>query len=65
MEVERATAPFFGVEINFPDLAQRVGLYEVALIVNVKPVIDGMVLKVGYVPGDIDRCHSAASLAAL
>jgi hypothetical protein len=30
----------------------------------VKSVVDGVVLQVGYVPRDVDYCHSAASLIA-
>ena len=60
MQVERATAPFFGMEVDFPHLAQRVRLDEVSLIVNVEPVVDRVVLQVGHVAGHIDCCHGAS-----
>jgi hypothetical protein len=57
VEVERSTTPFLGVEVDLPDLPQRVRLHEVTLIVHVEPVVDGMVLELGHVAGHIDRCH--------
>ena len=62
MQVERATAPLFGVQVDLPDLAQRIGLDEVPLVVHVKPVVDRMVLQVGDVSGDVNCSHNRGSL---
>ena len=61
-EVERSAAPVFGVELHFPDLAERVGLDEVPLVVHVESVVDGMILQVGDVPRDVNGSHSWESL---
>jgi hypothetical protein len=45
------------VEVHLPELAQRVGLDEVALIVDVESVIDSVVFQLGYVTWDIDNRH--------
>ncbi len=57
VQVERAAAPVLGMELHLPDLAERVGLHEVPLVVHVEAVIDRMVLEVGHVSGHIDDCH--------
>jgi hypothetical protein len=44
MKVDRASAGLFGVKIYFPQLAQRVGLNEVTLIVDMKAMINGVTL---------------------
>ena len=62
VQVERAAAALLGVEVDLPDLAQRVRLDEVPLVVHVKPVVDGVVLQVGHVAGDVDGSHSVTSL---
>ena len=62
VQVERAAAPLLGVQVDLPDLAERVGLDEVPLVVDVESVVDGMVLQVGDVPGDVDGSHSWESL---
>ena len=58
MEIERATAAIFGVEFHLPDLAQRVGLNEMPLVVHMESMIDGMVLQIGHVSGHVDDCHT-------
>ncbi len=65
VQVERSTATLLGVQVHLPDLAQRIRLHEVALVVDVKAVIHGMVLQVGYVAGDVDGSHSATRLRGL
>ena len=65
VEVERAAAALLGVQVDLPDLAQGVGLDEVPLVVHVEPVVDGVVLQVGDVPGDVDGSHSRGSLTAI
>jgi hypothetical protein len=62
VEVERSPAALLGVEVDLPDLAQRVGLDEVPLVVDVEAVVDRMVLQVSHVPGDVDDGHSGRSL---
>ena len=64
MEVERPAASLFGVKVHLPCLAERVGLDEVSLVVDVKSVIDGMVLQVGHVSRNVYDCHSGQSLIA-
>lgn len=62
MQVERAAATFLGMEVDLPHLAQRVRLHEVALVMDVEAVVDGMVLQVGDVAGDVDGSHSPTRL---
>ena len=57
MEVQRPTAALFWVKVDLPHLSQRVGLDEVPLVMDVEPVVDGVILELGYVPGDVDGCH--------
>jgi hypothetical protein len=42
------------MEVDLPRLPERVGLHEVTLVVNMKTVLDGVVLQVCYEAGDID-----------
>ena len=62
MQVERASAPLLGVQVDFPDLPQRVRLDEVPLVVHVESVDDGMILQVGDVTRDVNGSHSWESL---
>ena len=62
MQVERPAATLLGVQVDLPDLAQGVGLDEVPLVVHVEPVVDGMVLQVGDVAGDVYGSHNWGSL---
>ena len=57
VKVERTTATFLGVQVHLPHLTQRVGLHEVPFVMYVEPVIDGVILELGYVTGDVDSCH--------
>ena len=57
VEVDRALAGLLGVEVDLPGLAERVGLDEVALVVDVEAVVDGVVLEVGHEPGHVDDGH--------
>jgi hypothetical protein len=63
MQVKGPAAPLLGVQVDLPDLAQGVGLDEVPLVVHVEPVVDGMVLHVCDVPGDINGSHNGGSLS--
>jgi hypothetical protein len=60
VEVERPPAPLLWVEVHLPNLAERVGLHEMALVVHVESVVDRVVLQVGDVSGDVDGCHRAS-----
>ena len=57
VQVERPAAAVLGVQVDLPDLAQGVRLDEVALVVDVEAVVDGVVLQVRDVPGHVDGCH--------
>ncbi len=57
MEVDRPCACLFGVKVNFPKLAERIGLDKVSFVVNVKTIIDCLAFQVGNKSGDIDDCH--------
>jgi hypothetical protein len=59
VEVEWATAPIFWVEVDFPDLTERVGLDEMTFVVYVKPMIDRVILELGDIPGNIDSGHAS------
>jgi myo-inositol-1(or 4)-monophosphatase len=64
VQVKWAAAPLLGVQVDLPCLAERVRLYEVPFIMDVKSVVDGVVLQVCYVSRDVDYCHSGISLIA-
>jgi fructose-1,6-bisphosphatase/inositol monophosphatase family enzyme len=64
VQVERASAAILGVELHLPDLSQGIGLDEVALVVDMEPVVDRVVLEVGYISGHVDDCHRKPSLPA-
>ena len=57
VQVERAVAALLGMEVDLPRLAQRVRLDEVALVVHVEAVVDGVVLELGDIAGDVDGGH--------
>lgn len=58
MKVERTVAPLLRVQVDLPGLAQGVRLDEMALVVDVKSVVDRrMILEIRDVPGHIDDCH--------
>ena len=57
VEVEWTIARLIGVQIDFPRLAVRVGLDEVAFVVNVEPVLGDVVLEIGDEPLEIDDGH--------
>src|SRR5690606_9939743 len=61
VELERSTARLLGVQVDLPCLAHRVGLDEVALVVDVEAVIRGVVLEVGDEAGDIEQGHPQQS----
>ena len=42
VQVDRAAARLLGVQVDLPELTQRVGLDEVALVVDVEAVVDGV-----------------------
>ena len=66
VEVERAVAGLLGVQVDLPGLVERVGFDEVPLVVDMEPVVNGMVFQLGDIPGHIDdgHCHKATRNAA-
>jgi hypothetical protein len=62
MQVEGPAATFLRMQVDLPGLAQGVRLDEVAFVMNVKAVVDRVVLQVGHISGDVDDGHSAESL---
>ena len=62
VEIERTTAAVFGMELDLPHLAERVGLHEMPLIMDMEAMVDRMILEIGHVPGHIDDCHRPISL---
>ena len=59
VEVEGSVAALLGMEVDLPYLTQRVRLHEVSFVVHVEAVVDGVVLELGDVAGDVDggHCH--------
>jgi hypothetical protein len=57
VQIQRPAAALLGVEVDLPGLAQRVGLDEVALVVHVEAVVDGVILDLGHVSGHVDDGH--------
>ena len=43
------------MQVDFPQLAQRVGLDEMPFVVHVEAVVDGVAFEVGDKPCDIDN----------
>jgi hypothetical protein len=65
VKVDRTPAALFGVQIDLPDLPERIGLDEVPLVVDMEAVIDRVVLQVGDVASNVDSCHSRPSLVVV
>jgi hypothetical protein len=61
VEVQRSAAALLGVEVDLPHLPQRIGLDEVALVMDVERVVHSVVLELGHVSGDVDYCHGASA----
>ena len=55
VELERTAARLFGVQVDLPCLAHGVRLDEMPLVVDVEPVIGGVVLQIGDEAGDIEQ----------
>ena len=64
VQVDRTIAGFLGVEVDLPQLPQRVRLDEVPFVVHVEPVVDRMALQIGHETGDIDDGHEGAGYRA-
>ena len=54
VEIERTATTRLGMEIHLPRLAQRVGLDDVPLVVDMETVFGGMLLEVGDESSDVD-----------
>lgn len=65
VQVERAVARLLGVQLDLPRLAQRVCLDEMALFVDVEPVVDGVILEIGDEPGNVDDGQAGGLLQEL
>jgi len=63
VQVEGALASVFGVQIHLPRLAKGVRLDEMTLVVDVEPVIHGMVFELCHIPSYIDDRHFTDSTA--
>ena len=57
VQVDRPAARLLRVQVDLPQLAQRVGLDEVPLVVDVETVIDRLALEVGDEAGDVNDRH--------
>ena len=57
VQVDGAAARFFRVQVDFPQLAERVRLHEVALVMNVEPVVHCVALQVGHEARNVDDRH--------
>ena len=57
VEIDRAFAALFGMEIDLPGLAERVRLDEMALVVHVEPVLDRVILQIGNESRNVDDGH--------
>ena len=62
VEVDRTAARLLGVQVDLPQLAQRVGLDEVAFIVDVEAVVDRLALQVRHESCYVDDCHTGLSV---
>jgi hypothetical protein len=57
VQVDRAVARLLGVQIDFPQLAKRVRLDEMALVVDMESMVHGVALELCDESSDIDDCH--------
>jgi hypothetical protein len=60
VQVHGSAATVFGMEVDLPGLAKRVGLHEMPFVVDVKPVRHRMVLKVCDETSDVNCGHYAS-----
>jgi myo-inositol-1(or 4)-monophosphatase len=65
VKVQRTATALLGMELDLPHLSEGVGLDEVPFVVDVEPMVDGVVFEVGHVPGHVDDCHRWISLPAV
>jgi len=45
------------VEVDLPELTERIGLDEMSLVVDVKTVINGVIFELGNVASDVNDRH--------
>lgn len=60
VKIDGAVTGLFGMEIDFPHLAQRIRLDEMAFVVDVETVVHGMTLEMGHETGHIDERHGTS-----
>jgi hypothetical protein len=65
VQVDGSAATLFGVQVDLPDLTERVRLDEVALVVHVKAVVNRVILQIGHVASNVNGCHREASLVVV
>ena len=53
------------MKVDFPELAQRVRLDEVALVVYVETMVDGLTLHIGDKTCNVNHCHAIWTLPSL
>ena len=58
VKVDGSAAGLLGVQVDLPQLAQRVRLYEVALVMNMETMVNRVALQVRHEAGDVDDCHA-------
>ena len=51
------------MQVHLEELAHRVGLDEVPLVMDVEAVLGGVVLEIGDESGDVDDCHWRSSMS--
>lgn len=57
VQVQWTAAAVLGMQVDLPDLAERVGLDEVPLVMHVEAMVDRVVLQVRDVPSHVDGSH--------
>jgi len=57
VEVDRAATALLWVEVDLPELTERIGLDEMSLVVDVKTVINGVIFELGNVASDVNDRH--------
>jgi hypothetical protein len=63
VEVQGTTAGCLRVQVHLEGLSHRVGLDEVAFVMDVEAVLGGVVLEIGDESSDVDDCHWRSSMS--
>lgn len=62
VQVQGPTAPLLRMQVDLPGLPQRIRLDEMPFVVNMKTMVDRVILEVGHISGHIYDGHRAGSL---